>query len=142
MRNILFPKHGKHYLRNLLLRFCIGLVIALYVAVPIGLAYAYSHPKRYPVCCFTPVDLGLTYEAVIFPASDGVKLSGWYVPSKNRAAVIAVHANDGNRTGVIYHANVLAQRGYGVLLFDVRGFGESEGSIFPYPRLGVAEDVL
>jgi hypothetical protein len=43
---------------------------------------------------------------------------------------------------VLYHADVLAKRGYGVLMFDVRGYGESEGSLFPYPKGGVAEDVL
>ena len=142
MRRLLFPKRGKNYVRGLLIRFCIGLFIALFVIVPIGLAYFLSHPTRYPVCCFTPADLGFTYEAITFPASDGAMLSGWYIPSTNGAAIIAVHANSGNRTGVIYHTQLLAEQGYGVLLFDVRGFGESEGSQFPYPSGGLAEDVL
>jgi uncharacterized protein len=142
VRRLLFPQRGKHYTRNLLIRFCIGLFIALFVVVPVVLAYFISHPRRYEVCCFTPADIGLTYETITFPASDGVKLSGWYIPSKNGAAIIAVHANDGNRTGVIYHTQFLAEQGYGVLLFDVRGYGESEGSLFPYPAGGMAEDVV
>lgn len=141
MRRLLFPARGKHYIRNLLIRFFIGLFIALFVVVPLILAYFLSHPNRYPVCCFTPADLGLSYETVTFPASDGVKLSGWYIPSQNGAVIIAVHAHNGNRTGVIYHAQFLAEHGYGVLLFDVRGYGESEGSLMPYPAGGMAEDV-
>lgn len=142
MRRLLFPKRGKHYWRNVLIRFCIGLFIALFVVVPIGLAYFLSHPPRFPVCCFTPTDLGYSYEDVTFAASDGAQLSGWYIPSQNGAAVIMVHANAGNRTGVIYHADVLAKQGYGVLLFDVRGFGESEANMFPFPPGGMAEDVI
>jgi uncharacterized protein len=142
MRSRLFPKRKKNYWRNLWIRFFIGLFIALFVVVPIGLAYFLGHPNRYPVCCTTPADLGFSYETITFPATDGTKLSGWYIPSKNGAAVIAVHANGGNRTGVMYHAQILAQQGYGVLLFDVRGFGESEGSLIPYPEGGMAEDVI
>ena len=142
MRRLLFPKRGKHYVRGLLIRFGIGLFIALFVVVPVGLTYAIAHPPRFPVCCFTPADLGLTYETISFPASDGAQLSGWYIPSQNGAAVIMVHANAGNRTGVIYHADVLAKQGYGVLLFDVRGFGESAANQFPIPPGGMAEDVL
>jgi uncharacterized protein len=142
MRNLLFPKRGKNYVRNLLIRFFIGLFIALFVVVPVGLAYFLGHPTRYPVCCSTPADMGFSYETVTFTSSDGVKLSGWYIPSTNGAAVIAVHANHGNRTGVMVHAQFLAEQGYGVLLFDVRGFGESEGSLIPYPSQGMAEDVI
>jgi pimeloyl-ACP methyl ester carboxylesterase len=141
MRKIFFPTRGKHYIRGLLLRFFIGLFIALFVIVPLVLTYFLSHPKRYPVCCFTPADLGLEYETITFPASDGVNLSGWYIPSQNGAAIVMVHANNGNRTGVIYHAQFLAEQGYGILMFDVRGFGESEGSLLPYPQGGLAEDV-
>jgi pimeloyl-ACP methyl ester carboxylesterase len=46
--------------------------------------------------------------------------------------VIAVHAYNGNRTGVIYHAGLLGQHGYGVLLFDLRAHGESEGEHFAF----------
>jgi uncharacterized protein len=68
------------------------------------------------------------YRPVTFPASDGLRLSGWYVPSKNRAAVILVHGGGGDRTGAIRHAELLVRHGYGVLLYDSRGRGESEGS--------------
>ena len=51
---------------------------------------------------------------------DDLTLQGWYIPSTNRAAVVLVHAFNGNRTGTIYHAALLAKHGYGVLLYDTR----------------------
>lgn len=60
---------------------------------------------------------------------DDIRLSGWYVPSKNRAAVILLHGFDGNRLGMKPQADVLARHGYGVLLYDLRGHGESGGEV-------------
>jgi len=77
-----------------------------------------------------PIDqaaLGLPHARVIFPADDGVRLSGWYVPSRNGAAIVLVHGGGGDRQGTILHARMLAKAGYGVLLYDARGRGESAG---------------
>ena len=68
------------------------------------------------------------YEPVTFESSDGLRLSGWYRPSRNRAAIVVVHGGGGDRTGSVRHARLLARHGYGVLLYDSRGRGESEGS--------------
>ena len=67
--------------------------------------------------------LGAAYEDVSFTTSDGLELHGWYVPSKNGAAVIAFPG----RSGPQAHARMLARHGYGVLLFDRRGEGASDG---------------
>ena len=71
--------------------------------------------------------LGLPHARVTFPADDGIRLSGWYVPSRNGAAIVLVHGGGGDRQGTILHARMLANAGYGVLLYDARGRGESEG---------------
>ena len=68
------------------------------------------------------------YEPVTFTASDGLGLSGWYAPSANGAAVILVHGGGGDRTGAVAHADLLRRHGYGVLLYDSRGRGESDGT--------------
>jgi uncharacterized protein len=52
-----------------------------------------------------------------------LRLAAWYVPSRNGAAVIAFPG----RKGPVRHARMLARHGYGVLLLDRRGEGESEG---------------
>ena len=67
-------------------------------------------------------DLGAPHEDVRFTTSDGLELHGWYVPSRSSAAVIAVPGRKG--AGARPDAR---RHGYGVLLFDRRGEGESGG---------------
>jgi pimeloyl-ACP methyl ester carboxylesterase len=67
------------------------------------------------------------YRDVTFKASDDVKLSGWYRPTANGATVIVVHGGGSDRRGSVAHASLLARHGYGVLLYDARGRGRSEG---------------
>ena len=62
-----------------------------------------------------------------FRAGDGLTLKGWYIPSRNGAAVIAQSGAYNARMGVIEHAAMLGRHGYGVLLYDMRGKGEREG---------------
>ena len=71
---------------------------------------------------------GADYRPVEFRASDGLRLSGWYVPSENGAAVVVVHGGGGDRTGAVGHAELLSRHGYGVLVYDSRGRGESDGT--------------
>jgi dienelactone hydrolase len=70
-----------------------------------------------------PADLGAPYENVEFTTSDGLTLRGWYIASKNGAAVISFPGRAGSQK----RAKMLARHGYGVLLFDRRGEGESDG---------------
>ena len=67
-------------------------------------------------------DLGAAPDDVTFTTSDGLEIEGWYVPSRNRAAVILP-----GRTSTQPHARMLIEHGYGVLLFDRRGEGASQG---------------
>ena len=110
---------GWRYGRRVLLG-AAGVVAAALLLVPIGLAYITTHVAR-PVV--PDNDLRTAYENVSFRTSDGLKLVGWYVPSKNGAAVIAFPG----RKGPQEKARMLARHGYGVLLFDRRGEGRSEG---------------
>jgi fermentation-respiration switch protein FrsA (DUF1100 family) len=75
----------------------------------------------------TPAAGGLTYSDVNFGTSDGLRLSAWYVPSSNHAAVVAVPGAGSTRTGTLDQAAVLARHGYGVLMIDPRGQGRSGG---------------
>ena len=54
------------------------------------------------------------------------------MPSRNRAAVVVVHAGGGDRTGPVDHVRLLARHGYGVLVYDSRGRGTSEGTPNPF----------
>jgi pimeloyl-ACP methyl ester carboxylesterase len=64
---------------------------------------------------------------VSFAASDGIRLDGWYVPGRNGAEVILLHGSHGTRTDTLAHLRLLHAAGYGVLAFDARGHGQSQG---------------
>ena len=58
---------------------------------------------------------------------EDIQLSGWYLTSENRGAIILLHGYGSNRSEMVSRAEVLARHGYGVLLYDLRGHGESGG---------------
>lgn len=64
---------------------------------------------------------------VSFNTTDGLTLRGWYVPSRSGAAVVMVHGAGANRAWFLEEAVALSQRGLGVLLYDNRANGESDG---------------
>jgi dienelactone hydrolase len=96
-------------------------VVVTYVVIaPFLASYVLTHTAR----SFVPADhVGARHEDVSFTTSDGLRLRGWYVPSKNGAAVISFPGRQGTQKP----ARLLARHGYGVLLFDRRGEGESQG---------------
>jgi uncharacterized protein len=100
-----------------------GLLLALFTVVPIGTAITDTHKYREHIGAPPSAD----YRAVAFDASDGVHLSGWYRPTRNGATIVVLHGGGGDRTGAVAHARLLARHGYGVLLYDARGRGRSEG---------------
>jgi pimeloyl-ACP methyl ester carboxylesterase len=71
--------------------------------------------------------LGIPHEEVRVAMKDGRKLSGWYVPSRNGAAVLVSHGSGGSRGRLPRHVRMLARHGYGVLALDNPGNGESDG---------------
>jgi fermentation-respiration switch protein FrsA (DUF1100 family) len=116
-------RRGGSLVRRYLRRFglALGSIIVLYFGLyPLAESYVVTHSAR----AYVPTpQLGTAFEEVSFTTSDGLRLEGWYVPSKNGAAVISFPG----RKGPQKPARVLARHGYGVLLFDRRGEGESEG---------------
>lgn len=94
-------------------------------------AQAMLHPARTPVLA---ADLALAQQAlhggvqnISFATADGLLLQGWYKPSSTGAVVIFVHGGEGNRLWFLAQAQALAERGIGVLLYDSRASGNSEG---------------
>jgi hypothetical protein len=103
----------------------VGLLLALFVVVPVAAAMWLAGKPRQPLL---PVALPVRHVDVTLRAADGTRLRGWWVPSRNGAAVVLVHGGGGDRDGVRRHAVLLAHEGFGVLLYDERGRGESGGS--------------
>jgi hypothetical protein len=104
---------------------CLGALIVWGALLPTGAAYVFTHAQRTTV---PAADLGSAYEDVSFTTSDGITLVGWYVPSTNGAAIVIYPGRTGGRV----HARMLVRHGYGVLLFDRRGEGESGGDPTPW----------
>jgi dipeptidyl aminopeptidase/acylaminoacyl peptidase len=104
----------------------LGLLAALAV---FGRAWRHSegyfhYPKPTAV---KPADLAEARD-VRLVAADGLVLRGWYVPSRNGAAVVMAHGLSQTRADLLPEARILKAAGYGVLLFDLRAHGESEGA--------------
>ncbi|TCM50557.1 alpha/beta hydrolase [Kribbella sp. VKM Ac-2568] len=110
-----------------------ALVIAL---LSLGQAVAATNVPPTAVGTTTPADRGLPFSEVRFATTDGLALAGWYIPSRNRAAVVLLHGAGSTRSNVLEHAVVLARHGYGVLLFDARGHGRSEGRAMDFGWYG------
>lgn len=69
-------------------------------------------------------------EEVTFVASDGLDLHGWFVPpdpTSDRITVLVCNGNAGNRAFRAPLAAALARHGFGVMLFDYRGYGDNRG---------------
>jgi hypothetical protein len=97
-----------------------GIVVLLEIAWPILLAYGFTHVARSSTETGT---LDLKHVDVTLRTSDDLDLPGWYVPSKNGAAVILFPG----RAKRDRYVHMLARHGYGVLLFDRRGEGDADG---------------
>jgi hypothetical protein len=101
-----------------------GLLGMIFVLGPIALGIIATHKWREPV----GDPPSAAYRDVTFKASDGLDIAGWYRPSENGAAVLVVHGGSSDRKGSLDHARMLERHGYGVLVYDARGRGESDGS--------------
>ena len=88
------------------------------------------HPERRPI---TEADrsrareLFPNLEEVSFAGASGVTLRGWFVPPRNGVVVTMVHGLWGNRAFYLPEAELVSRHGYGVLLYDSRAHGESDG---------------
>jgi pimeloyl-ACP methyl ester carboxylesterase len=106
----------------------LGLASVAFVFMPVGTAIVDIHSL--PRAVGSPPSAA--YRTVHFKTSDGLRLEGWYRPSRNGSAVVMVSGGGGNRRSALRHARLLERHGYGVLVYDPRGAGRSEGTINSY----------
>lgn len=86
---------------------------------------------------------------VSFVSADGLRLHGWFLPARQpdgtpvvgpAPAILHVHGNAGNIESHIAFSQFLPRRGVGVLVFDYRSFGRSEGGSTPLNRNQLMRD--
>ena len=82
-----------------------GSLVALQVVGGAALGYYATHR---PESAVGEPSLGVAHEDVTLTTSDGLELEGWYVPSRNRAAVLVFPGRSGNKQ---HHArNLISPR--------------------------------
>jgi uncharacterized protein len=101
-----------------------ALVLAVMGVMPFASANLVTHAPRWEI---HESALGIPHKEVRVALDDGRKLSAWYVPSRNGAAVLVSHGSGGSRGRLPAHVRMLARHGYGVLALDNPGNGESDG---------------
>lgn len=115
--------------RAVIATFVLGLLA--YGGVSWRVAEGLTKPTRQPLDP-PAASVAAAYEDVSFKSTDGLTLKGWWfpVPSADRAVVV-VHGRGANRIKSSFNPQKIAQfllaNRYSVLLFDLRGHGESEG---------------
>jgi hypothetical protein len=99
-----------------------GLGVILYLRQP-----QFLYNPRQEVT-YTPDELGLDFEDVVFQSADGLKLNGWYVPANNsNLTILFCHGNGGNMMHCLDSINIFYNLRLNCFIFDYRGYGKSEG---------------
>jgi fermentation-respiration switch protein FrsA (DUF1100 family) len=119
--------------------------LVAYLAISFRVAETVTQVERVPLDP-PATAIAATHDDVTFKSRDGVVLKGWWfgVTGADRAVVL-VHGRGRNRVNSDFMeaaiARLLLVHGYSVLLFDLRGHGESGGTRY---TLGIEEprDIL
>ncbi len=120
----------KRILRRVILEIVI-IVVGIYVVLAVWMYFTQSKMVFQPTRDLSskPDQMGLDYEPVSLKTADGVKLSAWFVPAKDQKGVLLFcHGNGGNMSDRLLSIKLFHDLRLSVLIFDYRGYGESEGS--------------
>ena len=106
-------------------------VIAALAILIIALGFAQVnnalHPPRIVPPGTTLRESRIEFQQLDLITKDGIRLSAWFTPPRKGAVILLAHGYGDNRPEWI-HA-MLAKKGYGVLSWDARAHGESDGEI-------------
>lgn len=123
-----------------LLWVCIGCLFSLCAA---GLAMSFYLTHRFErTVMHVPSEYGLDYEEITFPAADGLRLHGVWIPASGSAkTVVILHGHGCSSDWDIERAPCFHEAGFNVFLFDFRAHGRSDGKIASFGYLE-RQDVL
>ena len=127
-------------------------LLATLAAAPFALAWRFAILYRvragYPTPRppqRTPADLGLAFENVVVPTSDGLTLPGWFIPAEGGRpgpGVGLVHGWESARDRLLPMAEFLNAAGFHCLAVDVRGHGTNVAEVLPITAGEFGADAL
>ena len=104
------------------------LLLLLLLMTATGCSSLFFYPQK--AHFDNPALKSVSYEDVYFMTSDGLRLHGWYLKTKDksRGTILQLHGNAENISSHVNSVLWLTLEGYDVFTFDYRGYGRSEGS--------------
>ena len=114
-----------------LLLFATKTVVIVYAALCLGVYLFQDKLVYFPERQIeaTPKAIGLTYEPVTLQTEDGLQLSAWFVPVEPaRGVLLFCHGNGVNISHLLDSIRIFHRLGLSALVFDYRGYGQSEGA--------------
>jgi len=104
-----------------------AVIVAATVLLGFAEVYNALHPPRIIPPGNTLRKYKIPYQSLDLITVDGIRLSAWYTPPRNGAVILLAHGYGDNRPEWVHE--LLAKKGYGVLSWDARAHGESDGEI-------------
>jgi len=104
--------------------FWILVLLVWFLRSPLRRAFYHAHPPRRINWL---EKTALQFREVTFKSHDGLTLFGRFVPSRNKATLILIHGLEQASRDMLFYAEVLANAGFGILMFDLRAHGSSDG---------------
>lgn len=104
-------------------------VIIIFFVFILFIAHQMTRPDR-NVGDWTPSDLGLEYKEIAFQTEDNVNLKGWWMDKGDEKTLICLHGYTASRWYEVYMKpllNILKDKHYNILYFDLRAHGRSGG---------------
>lgn len=80
------------------------------------------------------VELALYPERLEIPSFDGTPISALFLPSRNGVTILMLHGFFGGRVYELETARMLQEHGFGAVLVDLRGRGQSGGDWITFGR--------
>jgi len=107
----------------------VSTLLLAFAVIILWVSYQQTIDYLYPARQTASGDLlranGINFQELQLITEDHVRLSAWYTPPKNGAVILVAHGY-GDKRAEDYYA-LFASHGYGVVAWDFRAHGESEG---------------
>jgi alpha-beta hydrolase superfamily lysophospholipase len=120
----------------------VGLVVTLWLAVSWVVAYRLTRRPRPMFAEPVPVVAWAKIDEHRLRTRDGEQIGAWSIAGRDDApSVLLIHGNGGSRWNCLGRAELLAAKGYPVLMISLRAHGDSTGEHNDF-GLGARHDVI